>query len=178
VVRTAGDSKARMGRFPRNAPNARVIDAGARDRSEGRGGLDGPRRKRQFEHLHANFIGKPSSGSRNTRNGFCELTRQNCGRDFYGYSQVIERKERETGIEPATSSLGSWHSTAELLPLVEPILADNLQIDSRDGAFRPSQVFVDNKRGTAGTAKLQELLTVPLLPVSPGYMTICVTGWP
>jgi hypothetical protein len=26
--------------------------------------------------------------------------------------------ERETGIEPATSSLGSWHSTAELLPLV------------------------------------------------------------
>src|SRR6185437_16206399 len=26
--------------------------------------------------------------------------------------------ERETGIEPATSSLGSWRSTAELLPLV------------------------------------------------------------
>jgi hypothetical protein len=26
--------------------------------------------------------------------------------------------ERETGIEPATSSLGSWHSTAELLPRV------------------------------------------------------------
>ena len=25
--------------------------------------------------------------------------------------------ERETGLEPATSSLGSWHSTAELLPL-------------------------------------------------------------
>jgi hypothetical protein len=25
--------------------------------------------------------------------------------------------ERETGIEPATSSLGSWRSTAELLPL-------------------------------------------------------------
>ena len=25
--------------------------------------------------------------------------------------------KRETGIEPATSSLGSWHSTAELLPL-------------------------------------------------------------
>ena len=30
--------------------------------------------------------------------------------------QVIEKMERETGIEPATSSLGSWHSTAELLP--------------------------------------------------------------
>src|ERR1041385_8609250 len=25
--------------------------------------------------------------------------------------------ERETGFEPATSSLGSWHSTTELLPL-------------------------------------------------------------
>jgi hypothetical protein len=30
---------------------------------------------------------------------------------------VAENMERETGIEPATSSLGSWHSTAELLPL-------------------------------------------------------------
>ena len=27
------------------------------------------------------------------------------------------KMERETGLEPATSSLGSWHSTAELLPL-------------------------------------------------------------
>ena len=35
---------------------------------------------------------------------------------FFGSSQVIENMERETGIEPATSSLGSWHSTAELLP--------------------------------------------------------------
>src|ERR1700722_10398445 len=30
---------------------------------------------------------------------------------------TIEILERETGIEPATSSLGSWRSTAELLPL-------------------------------------------------------------
>src|SRR3972149_451460 len=30
--------------------------------------------------------------------------------------------ERETGIEPATSSLGSWHSTAELLPPREQIM--------------------------------------------------------
>jgi hypothetical protein len=28
-----------------------------------------------------------------------------------------ERMERAAGIEPATSSLGSWHSTAELRPL-------------------------------------------------------------
>ena len=31
--------------------------------------------------------------------------------------QKVREMERETGIEPATSSLGSWHSTAELLPL-------------------------------------------------------------
>ena len=30
--------------------------------------------------------------------------------------QVVENMERETGLEPATSSLGSWHSTTELLP--------------------------------------------------------------
>ena len=35
----------------------------------------------------------------------------------YRSSQAIELMERETGIEPATSSLGSWRSTAELLPL-------------------------------------------------------------
>ena len=31
--------------------------------------------------------------------------------------KILENMERETGIEPATSSLGSWRSTAELLPL-------------------------------------------------------------
>ena len=31
--------------------------------------------------------------------------------------KILETMERETGIEPATSSLGSWRSTAELLPL-------------------------------------------------------------
>ncbi len=29
-------------------------------------------------------------------------------------------KERATGVEPATSSLGSWHSTAELRPPMRP----------------------------------------------------------
>ena len=33
-----------------------------------------------------------------------------------GSSQVVDFMERETGLEPATSSLGSWHSTTELLP--------------------------------------------------------------
>src|SRR5437868_8142614 len=31
--------------------------------------------------------------------------------------KCCKKLERETGIEPATSSLGSWRSTAELLPL-------------------------------------------------------------
>jgi hypothetical protein len=30
---------------------------------------------------------------------------------------LAEMLERATGIEPVTSSLGSWHSTAELRPL-------------------------------------------------------------
>src|SRR6202012_5631143 len=38
------------------------------------------------------------------------------GEEVADYSQVIEKMERETGVEPATSSLGSWHSTTELLP--------------------------------------------------------------
>ena len=32
-------------------------------------------------------------------------------------SYVVDSMERETGLEPVTSSLGSWHSTTELLPL-------------------------------------------------------------
>jgi len=29
---------------------------------------------------------------------------------------ALEKRERATGLEPATSSLGSWHSTTELRP--------------------------------------------------------------
>ena len=31
-------------------------------------------------------------------------------------AKPLKGLERETGFEPATSSLGSWHSTTELLP--------------------------------------------------------------
>ena len=34
-----------------------------------------------------------------------------CIKDFLGHSE-----ERATGLEPVTSSLGSWHSTTELRP--------------------------------------------------------------
>ena len=33
------------------------------------------------------------------------------------FPKLLKSLERETGVEPATSSLGSWHSTTELLPL-------------------------------------------------------------
>jgi hypothetical protein len=52
--------------------------------------------------------------------------------------------ERETGIEPATSSLGSWRSTAELLPLVhlnEEITTEKKPLATRRSLelfFRPA----------------------------------------
>src|SRR5262245_2453971 len=45
-----------------------------------------------------------------------------------GSLQLSDSKERETGIEPATSSLGSWHSTAELLPLIGPHTGPNASL--------------------------------------------------
>src|SRR5260370_32260842 len=39
------------------------------------------------------------------------------GRDAFPLrKQTIPERKRATGFEPATSSLGSWHSTAELRP--------------------------------------------------------------
>ena len=46
------------------------------------------------------------------------------------FSQVIDFMEREMGFEPTTSSLGSWHSTTELLPLS----ANNLILPNRGDA--------------------------------------------
>ena len=36
--------------------------------------------------------------------------------------------ERETGIEPVTSSLGSWRSTAELLPLAYKVAESSYKV--------------------------------------------------
>jgi hypothetical protein len=46
--------------------------------------------------------------------------------------------ERETGIEPATSSLGSWRSTAELLPLKHSVSA----YYHRSCASKPHSLFI------------------------------------
>ena len=59
--------------------------------------------------------------------------------------QVIEEMERETGLEPATSSLGSWHSTTELLPLAlfsvsyeQPLTRHALARFPESPLFRPN----------------------------------------
>ena len=49
--------------------------------------------------------------------------------------------ERETGIEPATSSLGSWRSTAELLPLKK-----NQQQDNKNAGKRESREHLNESR--------------------------------
>src|SRR5438552_17252038 len=43
-------------------------------------------------------------------------------------------KERATGVEPATSSLGSWHSTTELRPQTTRTLAEPAAARNRPGA--------------------------------------------
>ena len=48
----------------------------------------------------------------------------------------LKSLERETGIEPATSSLGSWRSTAELLPLKKYQVLRCAQ-DFASGLIRP-----------------------------------------
>jgi hypothetical protein len=44
--------------------------------------------------------------------------------------------ERETGIEPATSSLGSWRSTAELLPPCLLIMIGSRAVVKSVGSLR------------------------------------------
>ena len=52
--------------------------------------------------------------------------------------------ERETGFEPATSSLGSWHSTTELLP-----------------PFGASLYLAHSKRDPASPSRLSDLYCLP-----------------
>jgi hypothetical protein len=51
----------------------------------------------------------------------CVPLRMSCAGERVFFQNIVGESliflERETGVEPATSSLGSWHSTTELLPL-------------------------------------------------------------
>jgi hypothetical protein len=69
--------------------------------------------------------------------------------------------ERETGIEPATSSLGSWRSTAELLPLsmMELALSKWILVQRKSPAqaaciqdWRIASYAKRNRRGAIGSA--------------------------
>jgi hypothetical protein len=65
------------------------------------------------------WVGRPALNGTAARTNY-EINGLRLNGVFGGYPkslQVIEKMERETGFEPATSSLGSWHSTTELLPL-------------------------------------------------------------
>jgi hypothetical protein len=55
------------------------------------------------------------------------------------------RMERETGFEPATSSLGSWHSTPELLPLRRIRSGKSLKEHSRTLSVNPTRKIVKLK---------------------------------
>ena len=50
--------------------------------------------------------------------------------------------ERATGVEPATSSLGSWHSTAELRPLGSKsrTVTEHCQITSAERRWLTSRI--------------------------------------
>ena len=58
-------------------------------------------------------------------------------------NRSLKHLERETGIEPATSSLGSWRSTAELLPLKRRV---------RNGVSLPSSIAGYNRSTIHGEA--------------------------
>src|SRR5262245_25092840 len=57
-----------------------------------------------------------------------------------------KEKERATGVEPATSSLGSWHSTTELRPRRAPCLAHG----ARGGNASPIDAVPERRIRVAG----------------------------
>jgi hypothetical protein len=65
--------------------------------------------------------------------------------------------ERETGFEPATSSLGSWHSTPELLPLQRMRFKGCLEELSRKTRVNPHRQNVKPKISTVGHVTLTTL---------------------
>src|SRR5262249_20875495 len=78
--------------------------------------------------------------------------------------------ERETGLEPATSSLGSWHSTTELLPhFGQPAtsrLLNNLSEPGRVSKVSPAHCLspVRSKNGHQNGHQIQP----ENLPFGPG----------
>src|SRR3989442_15943569 len=64
-------------------------------------------------------------------------------------AQGPEKLERPTGFEPATSSLGSWHSATELRPLAAPYITPELP----DKSARPRNEGGPAGRGAGGTER-------------------------
>src|ERR1700751_2399739 len=74
--------------------------------------------------------------------------------------ECLNRMERETGIEPATSSLGSWRSTAELLPL-KPQTPSSLSPPETTLNRRPARVM--------SQLEIQNLFTVGVIPIGAAF---------
>jgi hypothetical protein len=89
--------------------------------------------------------------------------------------------ERETGIEPVTSSLGSWRSTAELLPLNAFDFSSGsetckgpMQRDAPEGAQQVCPMCMGSEKKSTGrvvlAGKRLEGLTLPIL--APGSLQV------
>src|SRR5579884_3539922 len=106
-----------MGQLPGDAADTRLADERTRSRSEDCRRADGPHARCEPERLHESGSAPPRGSGENFDEALRKSLSEPIGAKRDGkQSQAIENMERETGIEPATSSLGSWHSTAELLP--------------------------------------------------------------
>ena len=66
--------------------------------------------------------------------------------------------ERATGLEPATSSLGSWHSTTELRPL-RSRSSPNLRVKRQKEKY-PGLVLLSHSIGAVVPSALEGLTAV------------------
>src|SRR4051794_34731213 len=82
----------------------------------------------------------------------------------------MKQSERATGLEPATSSLGSWHSTTELRPRISGNVSRSVR-GVKEALFRDrglqktSQVGLTDRRFSRGDI-IQPALLHPLLQFS------------
>src|ERR1043165_3677078 len=89
-------------------------------------------------------------------------------------------EERATGVEPATSSLGSWHSTTELRPRTPPdaraVLPtwqpDSFELPSLTAPYPTPTIdcsFMERARAHSGStqAAIRELFALPALLMEP-----------
>jgi hypothetical protein len=75
---------------------------------------------------------------------------------FWDAAKLL-KMERETGLEPATSSLGSWHSTTELLP--QPLHISYLPLLKGLSRFRGQSIPSTKSRQSMGSDRKMDSKT-------------------